>query len=93
MIVFFCIFSYFLENIGRNLQKCALFDQDQKCVPDVFDFRDFGIDKQGNLCIAILNAPDLQFVGNKCKNIRAQVKWLWVFGQSHENMGNRVDFP
>ena len=25
--------------------------------------------------------------------LRAQVKWLWVFGQSHENMANRVDSP
>jgi len=82
--LFFCIFSYFFEKIGRNSQKYALFDQDQKCVPDGFDSRDFGIDKQGDLCIAILKAPDLQFVGNECKNIRAQVKWLRVFGQSHE---------
>jgi len=43
--------------------------------------------------IAILNAHDLQFVGNECKNVRAQVKWLRIFGQSYGNMANRVDFP
>ncbi len=81
-MIVFLHFSFFFEKIGRNSQKCALFNQDQKCVPDGFDFRDFGIDKQGDLCIEILNAPDLQFVGNECRNKKVQVNKSRVFTQS-----------
>ena len=53
-------------------------------------FEDFGLDKQDDLCTAILDARDLWFVGNGCKSVRAQKQAARFCTISSKNIANRV---